>query len=142
MLQSFRIPMVAVCAALLALALSSCVLTVDGANGASSSAVTSQPARVLLRIEGSGSTTSLDRVEYRVGGVARVDASPTLPWSGSVTGSGGDTIFFTAEASAARGSTVTMTYEVERGGRIVARGRRTCDQVGCPTFELRGTVPR
>ncbi len=130
-----------VAAVALALGLSSCVIGVEtSGSGASTSAV---PAvEVQLRVDAAGAEVSLQRVEYQVGGTSRTVDTSALPWAATVRASPGDSIYLNVAASAARGGTVTISYEALRDGRVVARGSRACDQVGCPGLELRGQIPR
>lgn len=123
----------------LALGLGGCVVAVDGTSGSTGAFGRGTEVRLYVEAEGRGATVRA--IRYRVGGEAQSVGDPTLPWRMRLPGAAGDAIFIRSTASAPEGSRVTLRYEVLRSGRVVARDALTCEEVGCPAFQLVGEVP-
>lgn len=126
----------------LVLTLSACVIGVDTPSNQGVTSNAPASVDVELRVESSGGEASLQSVRYQVGSQSRTIDGARLPWSTRVRANVGDTIVLSADASAARGATVTIRYQVFRDGRVVAQGSRSCDQIGCPGLQLTGRIPR
>lgn len=128
----------AIVMSVLALTLSACVIGIDGTGGVS----TASAVQVVFRVEAQGPNVNVERVSLRAGTFERTVELPALPWSLTVSARPGDTVAIAAAASAARGSTITLSYQIVEAGRVIGSGTRTCDQIGCPSFNLQGTVRR
>ena len=123
----------------LALILSACVIGIEGTGGTSTAA---NAVEVIFRVEAQGSNVNVEQVTYRAGSFQRSVDFPRLPWSTTASARPGDPITMSSVASAASGSTITLSYQVIENGRVIGSGSRTCDQIGCPGFTLQGTVRR